>query len=54
MAIERGVILYPGQGSVDGLNGDHILITPPLILNECDADVIVDTLEECIKNINLK
>jgi adenosylmethionine-8-amino-7-oxononanoate aminotransferase len=36
-AMEHGVLTYPTQGCVDGVNGDHILLAPPFII----------TAEEC-------
>jgi hypothetical protein len=35
--MEHGVLTYPTQGCVDGVNGDHILLAPPFII----------TAEEC-------
>jgi adenosylmethionine-8-amino-7-oxononanoate aminotransferase len=29
---KRGVLVYPMQGSVDGISGDHILIAPPAVI----------------------
>lgn len=31
-AAQRGVMVYPMQGCVDGLSGDHILIAPPAVI----------------------
>ncbi|HZS86049.1 MAG TPA: aspartate aminotransferase family protein [Chloroflexota bacterium] len=39
--LQRGVIVYPGNGSVDGVAGDHIKLSPPLILTEEQADELV-------------
>lgn len=50
-AIEKGVVLYPGSGSVDGKAGDHILITPPLTINEEQLDEIVDVMRDCLKEV---
>ncbi len=33
-AIERGLLVYPVQGCVDGDCGDHILIAPPAVISE--------------------
>jgi adenosylmethionine-8-amino-7-oxononanoate aminotransferase len=33
-AIKRGLMLYPMQGCVDGLSGDHVLIAPPAVISE--------------------
>jgi adenosylmethionine-8-amino-7-oxononanoate aminotransferase len=33
-AAKRGLMLYPMQGCVDGLLGDHLLIAPPAVISE--------------------
>jgi len=32
LAAQRGVLVYPMQGSVDGISGDHILVAPPAVI----------------------
>jgi len=51
-ALKRGLIAYPGTGSVDGVMGDHIFVAPPLIISQSEIDEMVAILEEsvgCIK-----
>lgn len=43
--LNEGLIVYPGGGSVDGVNGDHILIAPPLNIREAEIDKLVDMLK---------
>jgi adenosylmethionine-8-amino-7-oxononanoate aminotransferase len=31
-AAKRGLLVYPMQGSVDGISGDHILLAPPAVI----------------------
>ena len=31
-AMKRGLLVYPMQGSVDGISGDHLLLAPPAII----------------------
>jgi adenosylmethionine-8-amino-7-oxononanoate aminotransferase len=31
-AVKRGLLVYPMQGCVDGVSGDHLLIAPPAII----------------------
>ena len=31
-ALDRGLLVYPMQGSVDGIRGDHLLLAPPAII----------------------
>lgn len=47
--IQKGVVLYPGKGSVDGTSGDHIMIVPPLNINEQHIHQIVHALDTSIK-----
>jgi adenosylmethionine-8-amino-7-oxononanoate aminotransferase len=43
-AVRRGLICYPGGGTIDGRRGDHILLAPPFIVSQPDVDRIVDIL----------
>ncbi|GAB4527679.1 MAG: aspartate aminotransferase family protein [Anaerolineae bacterium] len=47
-AFERGLILYPGQGTVDGVLGDHIMIAPPFIITDRQLDELVAILVEAL------
>jgi adenosylmethionine-8-amino-7-oxononanoate aminotransferase len=47
-ALERGLVSYPGTGSVDGVMGDHMKFTPPLILSREQADELVTLLDAAI------
>ncbi|KAM0747742.1 adenosylmethionine-8-amino-7-oxononanoate aminotransferase [Meredithblackwellia eburnea MCA 4105] len=47
-SVENGVSLYPGKGTVDGVNGDHIIVAPPYIITEEELTFLVDTLHEAI------
>ena len=42
--LER-LLCYPGQGTIDGKKGDHILIAPPFIITETEMDLLVDRLK---------
>lgn len=46
LAFENGLILYPGTGFVDGVNGDMVMVAPPLIIEENQIDEIIDILEK--------
>ena len=50
-SLRRGLIVYPGSGSVDGTLGDHILLAPPLIISRSEIDQIALILEESIHHI---
>jgi adenosylmethionine-8-amino-7-oxononanoate aminotransferase len=43
-AMERGLLVYPMGGTVDGVSGDHVLLAPPFIVEAADIDRIVELL----------
>ncbi len=43
-ALERGLAVYPMGGTIDGRQGDHVLIAPPYIVTAAEIDTIVDRL----------
>lgn len=45
---ERGLLSYPGQGSADGTNGDHLLYTPPLTITRNQIDELIAILDVSI------
>ena len=53
-AAKRGLMVYPMQGSVDGISGDHLLIAPPAVITaEQIAWAVVQlraSIEEAVKN----
>lgn len=44
IALEQGLIVYPGAGTADGLTGDHILLMPPLVISEPETELLADKL----------
>jgi adenosylmethionine-8-amino-7-oxononanoate aminotransferase len=49
LAFERGVILYPGSGCVDGVQGDHLMVSPPFVVAEAEIDEIVSVLRAILE-----
>ncbi|MEE9320439.1 MAG: aspartate aminotransferase family protein [Granulosicoccus sp.] len=47
-AQDAGLICYPMSGTVDGRQGDHILLAPPYIINESEISELVDKLSIAI------
>lgn len=47
-AFARGLLIYPGGGTVDGRRGDHILLAPPYNVTDDELETIVDRLAETI------
>ncbi|MDR1376216.1 MAG: aminotransferase class III-fold pyridoxal phosphate-dependent enzyme, partial [Synergistaceae bacterium] len=42
--IEQGLIVYPGNGMIDGIEGDNFLLAPPLVTTEAQASEVVKKL----------
>lgn len=51
---EKGVVVYLGKGSYDGTSGDHITISPPLIINEEQIEIIVQVIDEAIEEVSIE
>jgi len=47
-AMARGLMVYPMGGTVDGTQGDHVLLAPPFIINSGAIDKIVERLGDAI------
>jgi len=47
-AMARGLMCYPGGGTVDGWRGDHVLLAPPFILTDAQREELVDKLGAAI------
>ena len=50
-AFKRGLITYPGNGGVDGIHGDHILLAPPFTITEGQIDEMVGILEASMTHV---
>lgn len=47
-AMQRGLMVYPMGGTVDGHLGDHVLLAPPFICTAPQIDTIVERLGDAI------
>jgi hypothetical protein len=47
-AFDRGLLIYPGGGTIDGRSGDHILLAPPYNVTDDELERIVDLLAETV------
>jgi adenosylmethionine-8-amino-7-oxononanoate aminotransferase len=47
-AFNRGLLIYPGGGTMDGRQGDHVLLAPPYNVTDDELDIIVDLLVDTI------
>jgi adenosylmethionine-8-amino-7-oxononanoate aminotransferase len=47
-AMQRGLMVYPMGGTLDGARGDHVVLAPPFIATARDIDTIVERLCEAV------
>ena len=47
-AFEAGLICYPMGGTIDGVNGDHVLLAPPFIITDGQIEELVSKLSGAI------
>ncbi|WP_312432262.1 aspartate aminotransferase family protein [Achromobacter sp.] len=43
-AMARGLMVYPMGGTLDGRQGDHVLLAPPFIISDDELDQLTDRL----------
>jgi len=50
-AFDEDVLVYPAQGCVDGINGDHILLAPSFILSQPESAQIARALHSALHKV---
>ncbi|HET8892280.1 MAG TPA: aspartate aminotransferase family protein [Candidatus Angelobacter sp.] len=50
-AMDEGVLTYPTQGCVDGVNGDHILLAPPFIISSEECHVAARAIAAAMEKL---
>jgi adenosylmethionine-8-amino-7-oxononanoate aminotransferase len=50
-ALEKNVLVYPGQGTVDGTRGDHVLLAPPFIIRPNECELIAAALQYALDKV---
>jgi len=50
-AMKNGLMCYAMGGTVDGVNGDHIMFAPPFIVNEEHIQELVDKFEKTLNEV---
>jgi hypothetical protein len=46
--MERGLMVYPMGGTIDGARGDHVMLAPAFIADTATIDSIVERLGEAV------
>ncbi len=47
-AMQAGLLCYPMGGTIDGRQGDHVLLAPPFIISDDELDMLVERLKRAI------
>ncbi len=50
-AFRNGLICYPSAGTVDGYQGDHIVLSPPYTISRPEIDLMIDLLDESLNQV---
>ncbi|MFC4350278.1 aspartate aminotransferase family protein [Fodinicurvata halophila] len=47
-ALEAGLMIYPSGGTIDGKQGDHILLAPAYVVSETEIEEIAERLSQAL------
>lgn len=50
-AFAAGLICYPMSGTIDGRQGDHVLLAPPFIISEAEIAQLVERLSDALDSV---
>jgi len=50
-AFRRGLIIYPGSGSIDGIRGDHFVLGPPYTITDEQLGEIAAIIRESLHSV---
>ncbi|MGD0752677.1 MAG: aminotransferase class III-fold pyridoxal phosphate-dependent enzyme [Anaerolineales bacterium] len=50
-ALQRGLVIYPCTGSVEGVAGDMVLMAPPLVINVAEIDEVLQILDDSLSEV---
>lgn len=50
-AFEKGLLIYPASGAIEGIEGDAVIISPPLVISNEEIDCLVKLLEASIEEL---
>lgn len=53
-AMKNGLMCYPMGGTIDGVNGHHILLAPPFIIERSHIDELVEKLTRTLREVSQK
>jgi len=48
--VETGLLCYPMGGTIDGVQGDHVLLAPAFIIEPAQIEELLHKLGQAIKS----
>ncbi|RKD24026.1 hypothetical protein BEP19_06350 [Ammoniphilus oxalaticus] len=51
LAMEKGLIIYPAFGGLNGIAGDAFLVAPPLTIKQDELDLIIEIIEDVLLEV---
>jgi adenosylmethionine-8-amino-7-oxononanoate aminotransferase len=51
IALEEGLVLYPGTGTREGQDGDHAIIAPPFNISRPELDTLIGRLDASLQRL---
>lgn len=51
LSLDRGVAIYPGVGTADGVHGDHVLVAPPYNISKGEIDYMVSVMQSSVEDV---
>ena len=49
--LRRGIVLWPNTGHADGVNGDLVLIAPPLVISEEEIELLATLVRDSLADV---
>lgn len=50
-AMKNGLLVYPGSGFIDGVNGDHIMVAPPFTTTDDEISELFEILSRVLMTV---
>jgi adenosylmethionine-8-amino-7-oxononanoate aminotransferase len=50
-AFEKGLLVYPAVGGLEGIAGDSVILSPPLTITKAEIDELIGILKEAILSV---
>jgi hypothetical protein len=50
-ALKRGLVAFQCAGCVDGVMGDMLLVTPPLVMTRPEIDEMIDIMKDTMRAV---